>query len=230
MPDNSETTFYAKATLAEYVSACSASSISYKEVTPPPPAPEGGSSGPGSPPAAPQLRVHPGGRANDNTPQVAGSAPGAGTVKVFGNSSCGGAPVATGSAADLAAGLTVQVADNTVNTFAAVSVAGGSTSACSSPVTYVEDSSPPHTRITVGPGVKTRHRKAVFRFTDTTDDPPGTSFLCKVDRSKWKQCRSPFKLRRLRFRRHILRVRAVDVAGNAEVKGAKRRFKVIRRR
>ncbi len=225
VPDNSESNFYARASLAGYLSGCSASPISYKEVTPPPT--EGGSSGSGTPPSPPHLHMLPGGRANDNTPQVTGSAPGAGTVKVFGNSGCGGAPVVTGSASDFASGLTVQVADNTVNTFTAVSVAGGSASACSAPVTYFEDSTPPHTRITVGPGVKTRHRKAVFRFTDTTDDPSGTTFLCKVDRSKWKQCSSPFKLRHLRFRRHVLRVRAIDVAGNAEAKGVKRRFKVI---
>jgi hypothetical protein len=225
VPDNSESNFYARASLAGYLSGCSASPIFYKEVTPPPT--EGGSSGSGTPPSPPHLRMLPGGRANDNTPQVTGSAPGAGTVKVFGNSGCGGAPVVTGSESDFASGLTVQVADNTVNTFTAVSVAGGSASVCSAPVTYVEDSSPPHTRITMGPGVKTRHRKAVFRFTDTTDDPPGTTFLCKVDRSRWKQCSSPFKLRHLRFRRHVLRVRAIDVAGNAEAKGVKRRFKVI---
>ncbi len=216
--------------MAGFASTCSASSISYQEVTPPPAGPEGGSSGAGSPPAAPHLRMLPGGRANDNTPQVTGSAPGAATVRVFANSSCGGAPVATGSAAEFGAGLTVHVADNTTNTFAAVSVAGGNASVCSAPVTYVEDSSPPHTRITMGPGVKTRRHKAVFRFTDATEDPPGTTFLCKVDRSRWKQCSSPFKLRHLRFRRHVLRVRAVDVAGNAEAVGAKRRFKVIHRR
>ena len=54
-------------------------------------------------------------------------------------------------------------------------------------------------------------------------------YLCKVDRKKWKQCHSPFKLRRLSLRKHVLRVRAIDLAGNAETKGAKRRFKVIRR-
>jgi len=71
-------------------------------------------------------------------------------------------------------------------------------------------------------------RKAVFRFPDVTDDPPGTTFLCKVDRKKWKQCNSPFKLRHLGFRRHTLRVRAIDVAGNAEAKAAKRPCQVIK--
>jgi hypothetical protein len=188
--------------------------------------PSGGSSGP---PAVPHLRMLPRGRANDNAPWVSGSAIGAATVKVFANATCAGDPVAIGSAAELGAGLTVHVADNSANAFTGVSVAGGSASDCSDPVTYVEDSAPPHTRITMGPGVKTRHRKAVFRFADITDDPPGTTFLCKVDRKKWKQCDSPFKLRHLSFRRHTLRVRAIDLAGNAEAKAATRRFKVVHR-
>ncbi len=171
----------------------------------------------------------PGGRANDNAPMVTGSAPGATTVKVFAGSSCSGGAVATGSGAEFGAGLTVHVADNTLNTFSAVSVAGGVASACSEPVTFVEDSLAPRTRITMGPGVKTRHHKAVFRFTDITDDPPGTHFYCKVNHRRWRTCNSPFRLRHLHTHRYVLRVKAVDSAGNAERKGAKRRFKVVRK-
>jgi hypothetical protein len=40
VPDNSTTTFYAKAMLAGFESTCSSSSITYVEVTPPPPGPE----------------------------------------------------------------------------------------------------------------------------------------------------------------------------------------------
>jgi len=192
---------------------------------------EGSGTGSGSagPPAAPHLHVLPGARANDNSPQVAGSAPGADTVRVFANGKCSGGPVATGSAGDLDRGLAVHVADNSSNSFSAVSVSGGGSSPCSDAVTYVEDSTPPHTKITMGPGVKTRHRKVVFRFADITDDPPGTTFLCRLDRKKWRSCHSPFKLRHLGRRRHVLRVRGVDVAGNAEAEAAKRRFKVVRR-
>jgi hypothetical protein len=247
VPENQPTTFYATQhdpTEIETDSKCSKAGLTYWEsstgLTPEEAeenekkeGPQGGEPpggerpGPGNPPPAPHLRMLPRARANDNTPQVAGSAPGAATVKVFDGSSCAGSPIATGSAAEFGAGFTAHVADNSANVFTAVAIAGGNASACSDPVTYVEDSSPPHTRITMGPGVKTRHRKAVFRFADVTDDPPGTTFLCKVDRKKWKQCNSPFKLRHLGYRRHTLRIRAIDVAGNAEAKAAKRRFKVI---
>ena len=47
----------------------------------------------------------PGERANDLTPSVAGSAPGAVTVTVYADDNCSGAPVAKGSPAELAAGF-----------------------------------------------------------------------------------------------------------------------------
>jgi hypothetical protein len=240
-PD-SDTTYTAKRVDPEdgAESTCSNPFIYWHSTTPvtPPPGggggpggegPSGGTTAPGgSAPQAPRIRSLPAGRANDNTPTIAGSAPGAATVKVFATPNCGGSVVVKGSAAELAAGLPVKVADNTTTAFSAVAVGGGE-SACSAPIAYVEDSAAPRTRITMGPGVKTRRRKAVFRFADVSGDPPGTTFRCKVDRKKWKQCHSPFKLKRLGFRRHVLRVRAIDLAGNAEAKGAKRSFKVVRK-
>lgn len=170
----------------------------------------------------------PTGRANDNTPLVGGSAPGAASVKIFTNPSCEGSPVAKGSAEQFASGLEVQVVDNVTVAFSAVSIGpGGGQSHCSAPVYYVEDSTIPHTRITMGPASKTRRHAAVFRFTDTTEDAPGTTFLCKVDRARWKRCSSPLRLRRLHVRRYVVRVKATDVAGNAETRAATRRFKVI---
>jgi hypothetical protein len=177
-------------------------------------------------PEPPRLRMSPGAVANDNSPAVAGSAPGAGSVTVYANGTCSGTPAAKGSAAQLAAGLTVQVADNTTTTFSAVSV-GGQRSNCSSPVSYDEDSTAPVTRVTMGPGVKTRKHKVVFRFADITEDPPGTSFFCKVDKAKWKPCASPFRLNHLHLSRYVVRIRAVDLAGNIEKAGAKRIFKVV---
>jgi hypothetical protein len=165
--------------------------------------------------------------ANDNAPEIAGSAPGAASVVVFPDADCSGSPlVKASSAAQLATGLTVQVADNTTTTFSAVSL-GGQRSNCSAPVTYVEDSTAPRTRVTMGPGVKTRKPKVVFRFTDVMSDPPGTTFFCKVDRAKWKSCRSPFRLGHLKPTKYVVRFRAVDLAGNAEKTGPKRIFTVV---
>lgn len=178
-------------------------------------------------PLPPRLRTVPSGRANDNTPELAGSAPGADTVKIFTNSSCSGAPLEAVSAKELTTGVEAHVADNSTTDFAGISVANGKQSFCSPPATYIEDSTPPHVRITMGPGTKTRRHKAVFRFADTSGDPAGAQFKCKVDRGKWKPCHSPLKLRHLGFHRYVLRVRGTDTIGNAEAKPAKRSFKVI---
>lgn len=243
VPDNTETVFFAKATWGGFSSSCSASAIEYMELTlpsSPPPSPPSpatpvaapGGGGPSSsgPPAPPSLRTTPKGIANDNTPLVSGSAPGAASVRIFTDPSCSGAPAAKGSAAQFDAGLEVQVADNAAVDFYGVSVAAnGAQSRCSEPVHYLEDSTIPHTRITMGPAAKTRKRSAVFRFTDTTEVVPGTTFFCRVDRAKWKQCSSPLHLRRLRARRYMVQVKAVDRAGNAESKAAQRRFKVVPR-
>ncbi|MGV1049236.1 MAG: hypothetical protein ACOYD4_12025 [Solirubrobacterales bacterium] len=230
--DNTTTTFHASASLGGIGSGCSSSSIVYQEVTPPP-APGGAPTGVGGgsvagPLSPPVLHTVPGGRANDNAPLVVGRAPGAASVAIFTNARCGGNPVARGSAAELGAGLGAQVPDNTTVGFYGLAFAGGTVSACSpTPAVYVEDSTPPQTRITLGPAAKTRKRTTVFRFADVSEDPPGTTFLCKVDRAKWRACRSPFHLRRLSRKSHLVRVKAVDVAGNQEQGGAKRRFKVV---
>lgn len=243
VPDNSETTFSAEATMAGFTSPCSPSAIVYREVTPPPesgggngggipPAGGGGTTAPPtSRPAAPRLRTVPGGSANDNTPIVTGNAPGATTVKVFPSPNCTGPVLVRGPAAQLASpGLPVQVADNTVTFLSATGASAAGESPCSDPVLYIEDSTAPHTRITMGPAAKTAKRKAVFRFTDATGDAPGTVFVCKIDKAKWKQCSSPLKMKHLRPRRYVLRVKATDPAGNVELEGAKRSFKVIRHR
>lgn len=243
-PD-SETTFYAnqaEPSELENPSPCSTQGVTYYEsstVVEEPPV-GGGEGGGGSPlgggqpsagvsanaPVAPRLRTVPFGRANDNSPLVTGSAAGAERVKVFTNSSCAGAPVANVSAAEFSAGIAIHVDDNTTTNFAGVSVSAGKQSFCSPPATYVEDSSPPRVRITMGPGVKTRRHKAIFRFSAGSEDL-GASFRCRLNRGKWRPCHSPFKLKHLHFRRYVLRVRGTDAVGNTTPKPAKRSFKVI---
>jgi hypothetical protein len=247
-PD-SETTFYAnqaEPSEPENPSPCSTQGVTYYEsstiIEEPPAGGEGdggGGSG-GNPlggeqpsagvsanaPVAPRLRTVPFGRANDNSPLVTGSAAGAERVKVFTNPGCAGAPVANVSAAEFSAGIAVHVDDNTTTDFAGVSVADGRQSFCSPPATYIEDSSPPQVRITMGPGVKTRRHKAVFRFSAGSEDL-GASFRCRLNHGNWRPCHSPFKLKHLHFRRYILRVRGTDAVGNTTPKPAKRSFKVI---
>ncbi len=84
----------------------------------------------------------------------------------------------------------------------------------------------PHTRITFAPASKTRARRPVFRFTDSTGQE-GTSFDCKVDRGGWRSCGSPLKLKPLKLGRHTFQVKAFNAVGTAEPAPVKRKFKVV---
>ena len=132
MSDNATTHLSATATdAASNTSACS-SSLSYVEDSTAPAAPSALSVSPSSP-------------ANNNAPVVKGTAEAGATVKLYATSDCSGTPLATGSAAAFAApGLTISVANDTTTTiYAAATDAAGNTGACSTGVTYVEDSSSP---------------------------------------------------------------------------------------
>ena len=85
----------------------------------------------------------------------------------------------------------------------------------------------PAVRISFGPAAKTRVRRPVFRFLDATGQP-GSSFLCKVDRQRWKPCRSPLKLPRLSFGTHVFSVNAVNALGVRAQAPVRRKFKVVR--
>jgi hypothetical protein len=86
----------------------------------------------------------------------------------------------------------------------------------------------PHTRITFAPAGKTRVRRPVFRFTDSTEQA-GTSFQCKVDRQGWRGCGSPVKLKRLNTGKHVFMVRAINAVGEMEPAPQTRRFKLVTR-
>lgn len=84
----------------------------------------------------------------------------------------------------------------------------------------------PVTRITFGPSFRTLRRRVVFRFTDETGQAH-TEFVCRLDRRRWRGCRSPFKVSRLDTGRHVFRVKGVNGAGAWEPRPAQRRFKVV---
>ena len=98
--------------------------------------------------AAPSLSdTDPDSPANDNAPEVKGSAP-AGTtqVRLFTNAACTGTPIAQGTASDFASpGLTASVSDDTTTTFyaAAVDNLNGVSNCSTTSITYIEDSTPP---------------------------------------------------------------------------------------
>jgi glucose/arabinose dehydrogenase len=98
-----------------------------------------------TPPTAPSIvATSPASPANDNNPEVSGAAESGSTVRLYRSANCSGTAAVTGSAAQFAAGLTLAVSNDTSNSLTATATdAAGNTSACSSALTYVEDSTPP---------------------------------------------------------------------------------------
>ncbi len=129
---NSTTTFHATATdAAGNVSACSPGSLTYVEDSTGPAEPTFTSSSPTSP-------------GSDTMPLIRGDAEAGSTVRLYTDAACT-EPVASGSAAEFPAGLTVVVpANSTTSFYATARDSAGTTSACSTgDFTYVEDSTAP---------------------------------------------------------------------------------------
>jgi hypothetical protein len=83
----------------------------------------------------------------------------------------------------------------------------------------------PQTRITFGPASKTRKRRPVFRFTDTTGQG-GTEFRCRVDSGRWMGCSSPYKAKSLKPGPHTFSVKGAN-SGLREPRPVSRKFKVV---
>lgn len=208
-------------------------------------------------PAPPsQLSTDPESPGSSKTPSIVGEADAGSSIQVYTDSSCAGEPVETGTAEQLSgAGIPVAVATGSTTSFWLSAEAEGITSACAGPVKYrhLVDSEDefeepvrkstkagegsvggglvyvtPKTLITFGPSFKTKRRKTIFRFTDSTGQR-GSSFVCKLDRDRWRGCGSPIKLKRLRVGRHVFQVKAVNAVGEWEALPAKRKFQVVAR-
>ena len=112
-------------------------------------------------PTAPNLSgTAPASPSNANSPRVLGSAEAGSQVSIYSTSDCSGAPLATGTAAELASpGIAVSVPENSTTTLRAIAADGaGNKSPCSTPLTYIEDSTPPETQIDAGPSAHDHHR------------------------------------------------------------------------
>jgi len=91
-------------------------------------------------PAAPQLASTPASPADNNAPKVRGTAEELSTVRLYSGTGCGGAPLATASAASFASlGIAVSVPDNSTRTFSATATdTADNGSPCSVTFSYVE--------------------------------------------------------------------------------------------
>jgi hypothetical protein len=74
------------------------------------------------------------------------------------------------------------------------------------------DTQAPQTRVKKRPKKRTTSRKAKFKL-DVSE--PGMTFRCKLDKGKFKACKSNFTLK-VKPGRHKLQIIAVDAVGNAD--------------
>lgn len=86
--------------------------------------------------------------------------------------------------------------------------------------------SAPQTKLRRKPPHRTRDRTPTFRF---TSGEPHSTFQCKLDRKRFRRCRSPFTAKRLTVGRHTFMVRARDSSGTLDPSPASYRFRVIGR-
>jgi CSLREA domain-containing protein len=85
------------------------------------------------------------------------------------------------------------------------------------------DTKPPTVTITKAPKAKSSKTTAKFKF---KSNEAGSTFQCKLDKGKFKTCRSPKTYKKLKPGKHVFKVRATDKAGNVG-KVAKRKFTVL---
>jgi len=85
---------------------------------------------------------------------------------------------------------------------------------------FTVDAKPPQTLIKK---VKISGDKVKVRF---RANEKGAKFQCRLDRRKFKPCRSPRVLKNLSEGKHRFRVRAIDAAGNVDKTPAKRKLRI----
>ncbi len=82
----------------------------------------------------------------------------------------------------------------------------------------------PNTKIKKGPKAKSTATTAKFKFTSTV---AGSSFQCKLDKGKFKKCKSPKTYKKLKPGKHSFQVRAVGPTGLVDKTPAKRKFTIL---
>lgn len=85
------------------------------------------------------------------------------------------------------------------------------------------DTTPPTVKITKAPKTKSTSTTAKFKF---KANEAGSTFQCRLDKGKFKSCRSPKTYKKLKPGKHLFKVRATDKAGNVGPV-AKRKFTIL---
>ena len=130
---------------------------------------------------------------------------------------CSGANSHTASGLSLGAHtFAVRATDTAGNS----SVANRAFTVVSPPNPTTPDTTAPNTQIR---RVKVKGKTVRIRFRSTE---AGSRFRCKLDRRKARPCSSPKIYRNLRRGRHVVRISAIDAAGNVDRTPARARFRI----
>ncbi len=101
--------------------------------------------------------------------------------------------------------------------------------------TQAPDFAPPKARVKklrakkLKSGKKAARKGVKVKITLAGSDEGGSgiaSYKCKLDKGKWKKCKSPVKYKRVRKGKHTFRVYAIDGDGNEQSKPTVKKFKV----
>lgn len=153
---------------------------------------------------------------------AAAAIPGAEVVApgAFRSSEPGGSPGSTGAATM----MTPPFADTAVEdvwTLRITDSGGGDVGAVSAASLHLTlDTTAPETVVT-GPAVPRKYKRPLYEL--TSPDPDVAGFWCKVDRSPWGECTSPFRPQ-VRQGRHTVRIAAFDTSTNVDSTPEVRRF------
>jgi CSLREA domain-containing protein len=178
-----------------------------------------------TPPDAPTLTdTDPDSPANENSPFVKGTAEAGSTVRLYADSNCTGTVLGMGNAAAFSSpGLAPSppLGENSTTTFRATATdAAGNTSACSAPLTYVEDSIDPALTIDPPPvPAFTSDNTPTFSF-HATDANPGVTYQCTLPPvDPGSSCNEPSRTYSTPISdgSYTFTVTATDAAGNDSV-------------
>lgn len=82
----------------------------------------------------------------------------------------------------------------------------------------------PNTKIKKRPKNRSTDTSPTFKFKSTET---GSTFKCKLDRKKFKKCKSPKTFHGLDPGKHTFKVEAIDAGGNVDKTPAKDKFKIL---
>ena len=106
-------------------------------------------------------------------------------------------------------GITVNVADDSTTTFRADATNADGKSGCSTgSVTYNEVTPPPAGKVAFSKGPAKKSAKFTFSA------PNAASYECNLDGKGYKQCSSPYKVKKLKPGKHNLQARAIGADGS----------------